>query len=54
MNESMARRSPLDLTQADQVTALEIAATMFELPKGRIGRTGVENVAHLARLATAM
>lgn len=46
MDERMARGSALDLSQADEISPFEIAIPMFELPECRIGRTGVENIAH--------
>jgi hypothetical protein len=32
MNKSMAARPAFDLTEADEITTLEVACTMLELP----------------------
>ena len=46
VDEGMARGAALDLAQADKIAALEIAVAVLELPQGRVGRAGVEDVAH--------
>lgn len=51
MYESMPRGSPLDLPQANEIPSLKVAVAVLELPKGRVGGAGVENVAHWHRVS---
>jgi hypothetical protein len=44
MHKRMPTRPPLDLPQANQIPALEVAATMFEFPKSALGVASVENI----------
>lgn len=48
MYESMPRGSSFDLPQANEVSSLKIAVSVLELPQGRVGGAGVEDVAHCA------
>ena len=41
----MAGGSSFDLTQTDQIPALETTSSMLELPQRRVGRAGMENIA---------
>jgi hypothetical protein len=46
MNQRMAGSTPLDLAQANQIAALEVAIAVLEFPQRRVWRAGVEDVAH--------
>lgn len=46
MNQCMTGCAPLDLSQTDEISALEVAIPMFKLPQSGVWRTGVEYIAH--------
>ena len=46
MHQRMTRSSTLNLPQANQVSALEVAVAVLELPNGGVWSSMVEDVAH--------
>lgn len=46
MDQRMSRRTSLDLAQANKIATLKVALTVPELPQRRVGRAGVEHIAH--------
>ena len=46
MDERMSRGTSLDLSQADQITTLEVAIAVLELPQWSVWGSSVEDIAH--------
>jgi uncharacterized membrane protein (UPF0127 family) len=48
MDERMSRSASLDLPQTNEISALEVAIAVFELPERRIRGACMKDVAHCA------
>lgn len=48
MNECMPRSPALYLSEADEVATFEVASAVLELPKRRLGRASVKDIAYYA------
>lgn len=46
MDEGMSRGTPLDLSQADQITTLEVAIAVLEFPQWSVWGSSMEDIAH--------
>lgn len=46
MDQSMPRRSSLDLPETYEVASFEVPVSVFELPQRRVWRACVEDIAH--------
>jgi hypothetical protein len=49
MDQGMTRRSSLDLSQSNKITAFKIPVAVFEFPERRVRRSGVEDIANCHR-----
>jgi hypothetical protein len=52
MDERVPGRTSLDLAQANQIAAFEVAISVLELPKWWVWRASVEDIAHCASVST--
>jgi hypothetical protein len=50
MDKCVAGSSTLDLAQTNKIPTLEVSIAMSKLPKGRVGSSSVEHVAHCERV----
>jgi hypothetical protein len=52
VNQRMARGASLDFPQSDEISPLEVAVAVLELPKWGVGRASVKDIANCECMST--